>query len=250
MSAFPCCPYCGISVPEAAMLVHLMCHPELCERWQELAWRVNKQFHKESTPVGEIFVAFLEAVKINRVAAEGAGGNRPLSSREVAIAEIAVPGTGGRTCRFPAKRNADMREMWRMLCTWLKSSNMEAEFSGLTKQQRWYAHNWSECWIGIQHFSTGLDTERALHLRKGRHVHRRQVREVADPNPADADFAFEGEEGTDGHEGEEQEASAAPPKRKGSKHNKLPPSASSQSSTRGRATSLCTNVHGGATERF
>ena len=88
--------------------------------------------------------------------------------------------------RFPAKRNAALREVWQLLRTWMKGVDEVIDLPGLTKQQRWYAHQWCECWRGLHHWSTGEDGARILHVRKSQAVFRRQMQTDLEKHVDDA----------------------------------------------------------------
>ena len=74
------------------------------------------------------------------------------------IRDIAVPGMDGSVNRFHAK-TAGARRLCRALRVWLKTDNALLTLWGLTRQERWYAHNWCECWVGLYHASTGSDPD-------------------------------------------------------------------------------------------
>jgi hypothetical protein len=134
---------------------------ELDERWQELAWRVNFGFHKDSAITGEMLIAFFQSVRESRMAAAGNHGELPAARRAAELLLLEVPKTQGQNRRFPAKRTAPLKETWRVLQQCLKSDARVIELPRLTKQQRWYAHSWAECWIGVNPFLHGTQKQSA-----------------------------------------------------------------------------------------
>ena len=82
----------------------------------------------------------------------------PEQRRIAEIRDIAVPGMDGSVNRFHAKK-AGARRLCRALRVWLKTDNALLTLCGLTRQERWYAHNWCECLVGLQHASTCSDPD-------------------------------------------------------------------------------------------
>ena len=63
------------------------------------------------------------------------------------------PGSAGRVRRFPAKKTSSMRKLWRLLREWMKSGKTALHIEGLSKQDRWYVHEWCSCWKGLSSLS-------------------------------------------------------------------------------------------------
>ena len=174
---------------------------ELNGRWQELSWRLNKGLHKESAAAGTKLRTFLQAVSECQAAS---GGSFPAvwedTRRDEAVGRIKVPAGEQRVRRFPAKRGREAKELWRTLRNWLKSDDLTLDLPHLTKQTRWYAHQWCECWLGIKHHSTGEDGNRILHLQRATSIFRRQLR-TPENHPDDAiqdcDNATDGPDSSD-----------------------------------------------------
>jgi hypothetical protein len=67
---------------------------ELDERWQELAWRVNFGFHKDSAITSEILIAYFQSVRDSRMAAAGNHGELPAARRAAELLVQDIPNTG------------------------------------------------------------------------------------------------------------------------------------------------------------
>ena len=71
------------------------------------------------------------------------------------------------------------------------------DLPNLSKQQRWYVHQWCDCWNGILHQSSGDDPNRILHIRRRTQVFRRQLRDADEQDADDAPDQIEGSDGED-----------------------------------------------------
>ena len=71
------------------------------------------------------------------------------------------------------------------------------DLPNLSKQQRWYIHQWCDCWNGILYQSSGDDPNRILHIRRRAQVFRRQLRDADEQDADDAPDQIEGSDGED-----------------------------------------------------
>jgi len=178
---------------------------------------VNEGFHREGVAVGDKLVKFVLVLAERQRRSAQEDGAVAEARRVVEMQGIVAPGIDGRVRRLPAKRSAGMRRVWRLLKEWLKTANAVLEMQGLTKQERWYAHQWCECWVGIQHQSRGAEDQRILCISRNGNVFRRQVQDAEEQHPTDA-VAVEELAGSDAEEsgaavsedGEDSEESAEP----------------------------------------
>ena len=150
---------------------------ELAERWQELAWRVSAGFHRQEALVRDKVVASMGALaEMQRQS--GQDGSIPIARRVSEMTAVPVPGLTARVCRFPAKRTSSMRQMWRTLRERFNSEKTLMDIANLSKQDRWYVHQWCNCYTGLRHWSTGEGTDRILHLRRGAALFRKQMQDT------------------------------------------------------------------------
>ena len=74
---------------------------ELNDRWQELAWRVNEGFHRESSCVGDKIVKFMLVLAERQRCSVAQDGSIPPARRLADIDAIPVPPMRGRVRRLP-----------------------------------------------------------------------------------------------------------------------------------------------------
>ena len=152
-----------------------------------LAWRVNNGLHRADVNVGDKLLQFMNLLKSAQEATHGSDPvERPPPRRTVELELITAPGSEAKRRRFPAKRTAEMRAVWRTLVVWLKSPDKMLELPGLSKQQRWYAHPWRERWIELTHYSSGSEDQRVFHAARTQAVFRRHLQTEANTDPDDA----------------------------------------------------------------
>jgi hypothetical protein len=157
-------------------------------RWHELAWRINSGFNKSNVPAGSKLIGFLNVLTLYQ--SSTAGSSPPVCSEARRAAEmraITVPSGEHRVRRFPSKRQETLKECWRTLRGWLKSGSNKLELPGLSKAQRFYCHQWSECFHGILHSSSGSEANRVLVLTRGQRVYLKQLRVEPENHPDDAE---------------------------------------------------------------
>ena len=94
-------------------------------RWQELAWRVNLGLHRAATPTGDRLIAFLDVLAAAQKAVPSASAELLPTIREHLVAKLAAP-EGVQAARFPTKRTAGMRRVWRTLRDWSPARHSRA----------------------------------------------------------------------------------------------------------------------------
>ena len=76
---------------------------ELHDRWQELAWRVNEGFHRETSLAGDEFLRFLDVLAERQRMSHPVTGEVTVPTRITDVAAIPLPSMAGRVRRFPRK---------------------------------------------------------------------------------------------------------------------------------------------------
>ena len=149
--------------------------PDLDMRWQELAWRVNSGVNRAETPAGDRMLALVSLLAAAQTGTQGTpDGSRPAPQRLLDSERVVAPEDACRLQRFPAKRSAGLRKVWRMLRQWMKSREMELVLPDFSKEERCYVHRWCSCWVGLEHVSVGPDHARVLTVRRTQAVCQRQ----------------------------------------------------------------------------
>ena len=129
---------------------------ELEVRWHELAWRINSELNTSVVSVGAKLVKYVAVLAEYQASTQGRlPAVVPEARRALEMSQISIPQGEHRVRRFPAKKSVLLRACWRKLREWLRGDDDALELQGLSKQERYYCHRWCECWVGINHSSTG-----------------------------------------------------------------------------------------------